>query len=1021
MRFGLALMLALAGCSSLPDIALGICGNHIVEPGEDCDSIDPRCVQPGQPDACRLRCDAFPGNVCPIGEICDSNAACVRANDVCGNRVVDPGEDCDGSVGCIAPGMPGACHMSCSAFASSICPPKSICDGNGACVTADGTCGNGFVDPGEECDGGPGCIPSGQPAACQLTCAAHPDGHCPAGSICASSGACAAATGVCGNLVVEPGEDCDGSLGCGAPGTQSACRFTCDGTACAPGLTCGNDKICRQATGYFNLSTPIGRADEAFAASDLDGDGILDLIGRGPHETTLWHNDGTGAMSLTATGPTPPRPMDQMQLTPTQAPTQPRPAVAFTNDGDTRIMAALTGGPAELFRVHTPAGATVADLEPLVAPSLYLPNDAFTSFLGLLPPPATGGPPTALFRLFAPVYLELLQPTGNASAPWNQVLLDVRVPCAIAGEMVAYPSLHGSTIELALLVDKRYLCLGEAPASPLTASAFSFQKIDVVGGITQLANSHSIDFDSSATLGQFTTLDIDGDGRLDVMCSISYSFGGAGDPQAASYFLYWLRNSDGTFPATPSVDNYVSGLSSPADALAAHDLDGDHRDDVVFSGFTYQAEPNAPPGPTAIFDPRGNYEYPPVQPTDVTAALFGDVAGTGHAALVQGFSSRTDLIVCRPPLNATGFPKLACDDEATGLTGVTALALSDVSGDGRLDMLSAGNGTPSWGGGAAVSLILGSDGSGSAPAPVLMPAYHGTVQALVPAPSSGALNGFTALMQTDDGRWALAQSYTDDNTGGSFGIPGNFVDARVSDYDGDGVPDLALLGAGVQVVKGPWLDTTPQPPAESFAPPLDHFLDLPGEPHALVIGRTTIDSAFNVMSLGWYDPQPYSPYQFSSTGVAGLQWASKLQDVNGDGTQQLVLYDGDCNVYVGPIVDHVATPTLIMQNPGNYQCADVFFVDVAPLDGIPDVLYEVRIGNELTTHLLLSRARADGTYDGATPLLDPLLAHGAGGPTPMPAGAKWVATNDMNGDGIADLVLWTPDGAIVALAEVVRR
>ena len=87
----------------------------------------------------------------------------------------------------------------------------------------------------------------------------------------------------------------------------------------------------------------------------------------------------------------------------------------------------------------------------------------------------------------------------------------------------------------------------------------------------------------------------------------------------------------------------------------------------------------------------------------------------------------------------------------------------------------------------------------------------------------------------------------------------------------------------------------------------------------------------------------------------------------------------------------------------------------------PTILYEVRVSDDQPTHLLLSRARADGTYDDVTPVLDPPLAHDVGAPRALPAGSKWVGRADLDGDHIDDLVFWTADGAVVAFAEVVRR
>src|SRR5688500_11947581 len=65
------------------------------------------------------------------------------------------------------------------------------------------------------------------------------------------------ASDVCGNAVVDPGEDCDlgsrfaGQTACRAPGSEGECRFDCaaaeDGspTACPTGFGCGADAICR--------------------------------------------------------------------------------------------------------------------------------------------------------------------------------------------------------------------------------------------------------------------------------------------------------------------------------------------------------------------------------------------------------------------------------------------------------------------------------------------------------------------------------------------------------------------------------------------------------------------------------------------------------------------------------------------------------------------------------------------------------------------------------------------------------
>jgi hypothetical protein len=92
------------------------------------------------------------------------------------------------------------------------------------------------------------------------------------------------ALGVCGNGVVEAnlGEDCDGGEGC------LGCVLVCEGAAehpdatCPAGFQCGHDSICRKPSGYFAI--PRKQVDvpgESIDVADVDWDGYGDLIGFG--------------------------------------------------------------------------------------------------------------------------------------------------------------------------------------------------------------------------------------------------------------------------------------------------------------------------------------------------------------------------------------------------------------------------------------------------------------------------------------------------------------------------------------------------------------------------------------------------------------------------------------------------------------------------------------------------------------------------------------------------------------------
>ena len=67
---------------------------------------------------------------------------------------------------------------------------------------------------------------------------------------------------VCGNGVVEKGEDCDGAA-VGKNNCNATCRVEClaaPAEACPPAWGCGRDNLCRQTTGVFEpfgSSVPI--------------------------------------------------------------------------------------------------------------------------------------------------------------------------------------------------------------------------------------------------------------------------------------------------------------------------------------------------------------------------------------------------------------------------------------------------------------------------------------------------------------------------------------------------------------------------------------------------------------------------------------------------------------------------------------------------------------------------------------------------------------------------------------------
>ena len=113
--------------------------------------------------------------------------------------------------------------------------------------------------------------------------------------------------GVCGNGVVEDGEDCDSrDASCGAPDSDAACRQLCaTDDECGSGAArCGFDGVCRSASGGFDLVNEIGTPGAQYAdAADFDGDGVSDVMTFGSQQVRALFLEESGGLISESTLP----------------------------------------------------------------------------------------------------------------------------------------------------------------------------------------------------------------------------------------------------------------------------------------------------------------------------------------------------------------------------------------------------------------------------------------------------------------------------------------------------------------------------------------------------------------------------------------------------------------------------------------------------------------------------------------------------------------------------------------------